>query len=94
MQGTLEYWVWFLWSIIDLLCIYKIIHVLFRAPKRKVRKRIWIYLAFYVVIALCRPLVVVGRDSVSTALGLVVVLFYYVKSFPVIWLVYNFNWQK
>lgn len=84
MQGILEYWVWFLWSIIDLLCIYKIIHVLFRAPKRKVRKRIWIYLAFYVVIALCRPLVVVGRGSVSTALGFVVVLLYYVKSFPVI----------
>lgn len=73
-----EYLLWIVWDIVDLLCIYRVMHVMFHMPKKKPRKRIVLYLALYLVFILLQPLV---RDSGYMAF---IYIPYYLKAVPVI----------
>lgn len=84
MRVIYDYWAWLLWSIIDLLCIYQVMHVLFDIPKRKPRKRIWLYILFYIIISLLRPYALNTDNKLGILVALFIVVSYYIKAFPII----------
>lgn len=72
---------WIIWDIIDLVCIYRVMHVMFNMPKRKPRKRLIIYLIIYMCITIIHPVL---RYSESRYI-LLLYLPYYLKATPVIY---------
>lgn len=79
-RDVLYYFLWILWDIVDLVCIYNVMHVMFDMAKIRPRKRVAVYFAIYILIALLHPYAL----QTNNVFGKLLFVPYYMKAFPII----------
>lgn len=80
MEEVFYYFLWLLWDIADLVCIYNIMHVMYDMPKKQPRKRVIAFLIIYILITLLHPYAL----QTKYAFGKLLFVPYYIKAFPII----------